>query len=229
MGWYPPKYLKMLIFIRKTPWLLGTTIVGNPHLRSITPLPFSEGDWIPSLEASSPPVVCRSDTDGLTHYSVLPPMGTQALSDVADWKTCLLGGTCGDRIKWQKNHSLSWGTHPKTNIDTQKWWFPIGISHCWGSIFRCHVSFRGVYTARNWTPPLHNSNHMPYAMVVCCVITLKPTQKRFLWKSSVLIHCIFPDISPISAQVMPPSMTYKHIRWRHLNMWGAGLGNPWRR
>ena len=93
--------------------MLGTTIVGNTHLGFITPLPFSEGDWIPRVLCSLAPSyirsilpsrVCRSDTDGLTHYSVLPPMGTQALSDAADWKkTYLLGGTCGDRISRKKS------------------------------------------------------------------------------------------------------------------------------
>ena len=28
----PPKRPKMIIFSRKTPWLLGTTILGNPHM-----------------------------------------------------------------------------------------------------------------------------------------------------------------------------------------------------
>ena len=31
----PPKPLKMIIFSRKNPWLLGTTILGNPHVRNI--------------------------------------------------------------------------------------------------------------------------------------------------------------------------------------------------
>ena len=28
----PPKHLKMIVFSRKTQWLLGTTILGNPHM-----------------------------------------------------------------------------------------------------------------------------------------------------------------------------------------------------
>ena len=28
----PPKHPKMIIFSRKTPWLLGTTILGNLHI-----------------------------------------------------------------------------------------------------------------------------------------------------------------------------------------------------
>ena len=28
----PPKHPKMIIFSRKTPWLLGTTILGNPQI-----------------------------------------------------------------------------------------------------------------------------------------------------------------------------------------------------
>ena len=32
----PPKHPKMIIFSRKTHWLLGTTILGNPHMLNIT-------------------------------------------------------------------------------------------------------------------------------------------------------------------------------------------------
>ena len=28
----PPKHRKMIIFSRETPWLLGTTILGNTHM-----------------------------------------------------------------------------------------------------------------------------------------------------------------------------------------------------
>ena len=28
----PPKHPKMIDFSRKTPWLLGTTILGNTHI-----------------------------------------------------------------------------------------------------------------------------------------------------------------------------------------------------
>ena len=43
----PPKHPKMIIFSRKTPWLLGTTIFGNTHL-----LPIYES-WIISCPVSS--------------------------------------------------------------------------------------------------------------------------------------------------------------------------------
>jgi len=31
----PPKHPKIIISSRKTPWLLGTTILGNPHLSNL--------------------------------------------------------------------------------------------------------------------------------------------------------------------------------------------------
>ena len=33
--WYPPKHPKMINFSRKTPWLLGTTISGNPQIATV--------------------------------------------------------------------------------------------------------------------------------------------------------------------------------------------------
>ena len=33
----PPKHPKMIIFSRKTPWLLGTTILGNPNIDTTCP------------------------------------------------------------------------------------------------------------------------------------------------------------------------------------------------
>ena len=41
----PPKHPKMIIFNRKTPRLLGTTILGNPHI-------LSTGHLIPNSMAS---------------------------------------------------------------------------------------------------------------------------------------------------------------------------------
>ena len=31
----PPKHPKMIIFSRKTPWLLGTSILGNLHIATL--------------------------------------------------------------------------------------------------------------------------------------------------------------------------------------------------
>ena len=38
-GGTPISHPKMIIFSRKTPWLLGTTILGNPHIVGSTPHP----------------------------------------------------------------------------------------------------------------------------------------------------------------------------------------------
>ena len=41
----PPKHPKMIMFSRKTPWLLGTTILGNPHLVMNLLQPFPSSKW----------------------------------------------------------------------------------------------------------------------------------------------------------------------------------------
>ena len=43
--WYPPKHPKMIIFSRKTQWLLGTTILGNHYIHRIWWVSF--GGYIP--------------------------------------------------------------------------------------------------------------------------------------------------------------------------------------
>ena len=103
----PPKHPKMITFSRENPWLLGTTILGNPYMRSI---------WFNiSTRGSAPNLLFRRPLWRWRHQALVHSLSvTMTPPDAGnDWRSLLLSGNV-------INHQRA----SKQSLSTKVWWPP---------------------------------------------------------------------------------------------------------